>query len=71
MQDSHPNLIVLKHSIICIFLIHSDSVEKLLTALIKVVWNIQKSTHFFFLSTKCKVFFNVEKVLVKITEEQS
>ena len=36
------DFIVLKHSIICIFLIHSDSVQKMLTALFRLVWNTQK-----------------------------
>ena len=34
--------IVLKHCIICIFLIHSDTLHRILTALFKLVWNIQK-----------------------------
>ena len=29
-------------SIVCIFLIHSGSAEKMLTALFKLVWNTQK-----------------------------
>ena len=38
------DFIVLKHSVICIFLIHSDSVWKMLTALFRLVWNTQKIT---------------------------
>ena len=45
--------IVLKHCIICIFLIHSDSVQKMLTALFKLVWNTQKIT---WTSTKARCF---------------
>ena len=33
IQDCHPSLIVPKHCIICILLIHSDNVQKMLTAL--------------------------------------
>ena len=45
MQNSHPSpFIILKHCIICIFLIHSDSLRRLLTALFKLVWDTQKST---------------------------
>ena len=36
LQDSHPSLL-LKHYIICIFLIHSGSVQKMLTALFKLI----------------------------------
>ena len=36
--------IVLKRCIICIFLIHSDSAQKMLTSLFKLVWNTQKIT---------------------------
>ena len=46
MQDfqphSHPSL-VLKPGIICTFLIHSGSLQKVLTALFNFVWNTQKS----------------------------
>ena len=38
------DFIVLKHSVICIFLIRSDSVRKMLTALFRLVWNTQKIT---------------------------
>ena len=52
MQDSFrkprkiliQDFIVLKHSVICIFLIRSDSVRKMLTALFRLVWNTQKIT---------------------------
>ena len=45
MQDSQPSL---KHCIICTFLVHSDSVQKMLTTLFKLVWNTQKNTLAFF-----------------------
>ena len=47
MQDSHPSLysiIELNHCVVCIFLIHSDSLQKMSTALFKLLWNTQKST---------------------------
>ena len=73
MQDSHPSLsdfhphshpsLVLKPGIICTFLIHSGSLQKMLTALFNLVWN----TLF-----KCqgKMFLRIEKVLEKISEDQ-
>ena len=48
---------VLKHCIICIFLIHFDSVPTMLTVLFKLVWNIQKRCKDNFLSTKPRHFF--------------
>ena len=48
--------IVLKHCIICIFLTHSDSLQRMLTALFKLVLNIQKSTCTNFLSIKARCF---------------
>ena len=62
---------VLKRCIICMFLIYSDSVQKMFTALFKLVWNTQKSTRINFFKYQVKMFLNVEKVLVKISEEQS
>ena len=47
---------VLKHWMICIFLIHSGNVQEMLTALFKLVWNTQKHTWTIFLSTKAKFF---------------
>ena len=38
---SHPSL-VLKSGIICTFLIHCDSLQKMLNALFNLVWNTQK-----------------------------
>ena len=62
--------VALKHCIICIFQIHSGSVQKMLTALFKLVWNTQKTTKTIFFEYQRKMFLNIERVLVKITEEQ-
>ena len=46
MQDFHPRShpsLVLKPGIICTFLIHSGSLQKMLTALFNLVRNTQKS----------------------------
>ena len=60
MQDFHPRShpsLVLKPGIICTFLIHSGSLQKMLTALSNLVWNTQKSKWAnFFLSAKAKCF---------------
>ena len=48
--------IILKHFIICIFLIHSDSLQRMSTALFKSVWNTQKSTHTIVLNTQARCF---------------
>ena len=61
---------VVKHCIICIFMIHSGSVYKMSTALFKLVWNTQKSTWTSFLKYQGKMFLKIENVLVKIREEQ-
>ena len=53
--------IVLKHCIICIFLIHSGSVQKMLTALLKLVQNTQKTTQTNFFEYQGKMFLNIEK----------
>ena len=62
--------IILKHCIICIFLIHSGIVQKILTALFKLVQNTQKITRANFFEYQGKMFLNIEKVLVKISEQQ-
>ena len=43
-SSSHPSLI-LKPGIIYTFLIHSGSLQKMLTALFNLVWNAQKSVN--------------------------
>ena len=42
----------------------------MLKALFKLVWNAQRTTWKIFVSTKGKIFLNIEKVLVEISEEQ-
>ena len=71
MQDfnprSHPSL-VLKPGIICTFLIHCVSLQKMLTALFNLVWNTQKSkwtTFFEYLKKKGKVFLGIETLVLK------
>ena len=57
--------IVLKHFVICIFLIHSDGLQRMLTVLFKLVWNTQKSTcTIFFDKYQGKMFLIIENVLV-------
>ena len=51
-----------------IFLIHSGSLHKMLTALFKLVWNTQKTTWTNFFNYQGKMFFNIEKVLLKIVK---
>ena len=42
----------------------------MLPALFKLVWNTQKSTWTSIFEYQGKVFLNIEKVLVKVNEEQ-
>ena len=62
MQDFHPHShssLVLKPGIICTYLIHSGSLQKMLTALFNLVRNFgihRKVYGQFFLSTKAKCF---------------
>ena len=73
MQDfhprSHPNL-VLKPGIICIFLILSGSLQKMLTALFNLVRNKQKSIWAIFFECQVKVFLSIEKILEKVSQYQ-
>ena len=55
---------------ICAFLIHSGSLQKILTALFILVWNTQKSKSAIFFECQGKMFLNIEKVLEKISEGQ-
>ena len=64
MQDSHPSVLVLKHCIICIFLVHCDSLKKMSTALFKLVSNTLKSIHIHFFKYQGKMFLNIKNVLV-------
>ena len=63
MQDSHP-------CFYCIFLIHSDSLQKMLTALFDLVRNTQKSKWTTFCEGQGKVFLSIEKILEKISQDQ-
>ena len=79
MQDSDPSLyqdshsssrpsLVLKPGIICTFLIHSASLQKILTVLFNV-WNTQKSVNGqCFFECQGKMFLSIEKFLEKISE---
>ena len=49
---------------------HYGSVQKLLVALFKLVWNTQKSKWKIFFEYWGKMLLNIEKVLMKISEEQ-
>ena len=73
MQDfhpcSHPSR-VLKPGIICTFLIHSSSLQKMLTALFNLVWNTQKSIWTILFECQGKMFLNIEKILEKINQDQ-
>ena len=64
MQDFHPCShwsVVLKPGIICAFLIHSGSLQKMLTALFNLVWNTQKSKWTIFLSAKARCFLVLQR----------
>ena len=54
----------------CKFLIHSGSLQKMLTALFNLVWNTQKSKWTILFECQCKMFLCIEKVLEKICEDQ-
>ena len=71
MQDFHPRShpsLVLKPGIIYTFLIHSGSLQKMLTALFNLVQNTQKSTWIFWVQHK--VFLCIKKILEKISQDQ-
>ena len=73
MQDFHPRShpsLVLKPSIICTFLIHFGSLQKILTALFNLVWNTKKSIWTIFLEYQGRVFLSIEKILEKISQDQ-
>ena len=44
--------------------------QKMFTALFKLILNTQKTTRTNFFEYQSKMFLNIEKVLVKISEEQ-
>ena len=63
--------IVLKPNIICTFLIHYYSVQKMLTALFNFVWNTQKNEWTIFFECPGKMFLSIKKISKKISEDQS
>ena len=72
MQDFHPRShpsFVLKPGIICTFLIHSGRLQKMLTALFKLVWKTQKSKWTIFFECQGKVFPSIEKILENISRD--
>ena len=56
--------------VICTFLTHYGSAQKMLTALFNFVWNTQKNKWTIFFECPGKMFLSVEKVLKKISEGQ-
>ena len=70
MQDSHPSLYCTETWYICIFLIHSGGLQKMLSALFNLVRNTQKSYWTIFFECPGKLFLSIEKVLEKISEDQ-
>ena len=73
MQDFHPRSrisLVLKPGIIYTFLIHSGSLQKMLTASFNLVWNTKKSIWTIFFECQGKVFLCIEKILEKISQDQ-
>ena len=72
MQDFHPRShpsLVLKPGIIRTFLIHSGSLQKMLTALFNLVQNTQKTIWTIFFEYQGKVFLSIPKVLEKISQD--
>ena len=63
-----PLPLLLNPGIICTFLIHSGSLQKMLIALFNLVWNTQKSKWTILFECRGKVFLSIEKVLEKISE---
>ena len=45
-------------------MIHSNSLQRMSTALFKLIWNTQKSTCKSFFKYQGKMFLNIENVLV-------
>ena len=69
MQDFHPRshpCVVLKAGIICAFLIHSGSLQKMLAAF----RNTEKSIRTHFFECQGKVFLSIKKILEKISQDQ-
>ena len=73
MQDFHPRShpsLVLKPGNICTFLIHSGSLQKILTTLFNLAQNTQKSIWTIFLECQVKVFLSIKNILEKISQDQ-
>ena len=60
LPRSYPSL-VLKPGIICTFLIHSGSLQKMLTALFNLVWNTWKSKRTIFFDCQGKCFLVLKR----------
>ena len=74
MQDFHPyshSSLVLKPGIIFTFLIRSGSQQKMLTALFNLVRNTKKIIWTIFFECQGKVFLCIEKILDKISQDQT
>ena len=67
MQDFHPHF---HPSLVLKFLIHSGSLQKMLTALFNFVWNTQKNIWTILLECQGKAFLSIEKILEKISQDQ-
>ena len=74
MQDFHPyshSSLVLKPGIIFTFLIRSGSQQKMLIALFNLVRNTKKIIWTIFFECQGKVFLCIEKILDKISQDQT
>ena len=61
---------VLKPGIVYTFLIHSGSLQKILTALFNLVWNAEQSKWTIIFECQGKIFLSIGKFLEKISEDQ-
>ena len=68
-QDSQVFTVV-KPDIICTFLIHYGSLQKMLTYSFNFVWNTQKSKCAISFENPGKMFLSIENVFKKISEDQ-
>ena len=60
-----------KPNIICTFLIHYGSPQKMLTAFFNFVSNTQRNKWTIFFDCPGKMFLSIEKFLKKISEDQT
>ena len=73
MQDFHPRShpsLALKPGIICIFLIYSGSLQKMVTALFNLVRKKLKNIWAIFFECEGKVFLSIEKMLEMVSQYQ-